>query len=76
MHRKPITCGILLVNYTNDKVEWLAAGVSQIPSNVGLVNDQIYRLRICKMRPANGKQGPAAFTSRSKIILIKYMPIA
>ncbi len=57
MHQKPITSGILLVNYTNDKVEWLAAGVLLIPSSVGLVSDQIYRLRICKCVQPMGSKG-------------------
>jgi hypothetical protein len=37
MHQKPIKCGILLVYYTNDKVEWLAAGVLLIPRSIGLI---------------------------------------
>jgi hypothetical protein len=50
-------------NYPMIKVVWLADGVLLIPSNVGLVNDQICRYRVCKFKL---KHGPAAGLTNKK----------
>jgi hypothetical protein len=64
-------------NCPNIKVDGLVAGVIQIPSSTGIVNDQIRRRRICKFLQSVGSCVFAALANKKlKNFDQTYTPIA
>ncbi len=52
------------------KVQWLAAGVLEIPSSVGLVNGQLRWRRNCTL-VLHGNKRPTERTNKKEIIMTK-----